>query len=226
MKNMSKQDFPTIPLDFETRSVKEVHERSAAFRKQMDKRRTVRDFADTAVPESIIRNAIAVANSAPSGAHMQPWFFVAIQSKEIKHQIRLAAEKEERELYEHRASPEWLDALAPLGTDAEKPFLEKAPWLIAVFAQKFTIDDDGNKRKHYYTPESVGIATGMLITALHHAGLATLTHTPSPMGFLRKILERPLHEKPFLLLVAGYPAADVHVPDIVRKGEPDYLNIL
>jgi len=223
---MSDSKFPTIPLDFKTRSIDEIQERSAAFRKQMDKRRTVRDFADTAVPEAIIKDAIAVANSAPSGAHMQPWFFVAIQSTELKQQIREAAEKEERELYEHRASPEWLDALAPLGTDADKPFLETAPWLIAVFAQKFTIDKEGNKRKHYYTPESVGIATGMLITALHHSGLATLTHTPSPMGFLRKILNRPLHEKPFLLLVAGYPAAGVHVPDVRRKGESDYLKIM
>jgi len=223
---MSDSDFPTIPLDFKTRPIDEIQERSAAFRSQMDKRRTVRDFADTAVPDTIIKNAIAVANSAPSGAHMQPWFFVAVQSAELKHQIREAAEQEERELYEHRASPEWLDALAPLGTDADKPFLETAPWLIAVFAQKFTIDEEGNKRKHYYTPESVGIATGMLITALHHSGLATLTHTPSPMGFLRKILNRPMHEKPFLLLVAGYPAAGVHVPDVKRKGESDYMKIL
>ena len=139
---MPDTEFATIPLDFQTRPIDEIQERSAAFRKQMDKRRTVRDFADTAVPGTIIRNAIAVANSAPSGAHMQPWFFVAIQSQELKSKIRLAAEKEERELYEHRASPEWLDALAPLGTDADKPFLEKAPWLIAVFAQKFTIDED------------------------------------------------------------------------------------
>jgi len=223
---MSNAEFPTIPLDFKIRPIDEIQERSATFRKQMDRRRTVRDFADTEVPESIIKDAIAVANSAPSGAHMQPWFFVAIRSKELKTQIRQAAEKEERELYEHRASEEWLEALAPLGTDAEKPFLEKAPWLIAVFAQKFTVDKDGNKRKHYYTPESVGIATGMLITALHHAGLATLTHTPSPMSFLRNILNRPLHEKPFLLLVAGYPAAGVHVPDVTRKGESEYLKIL
>lgn len=206
-----------IPLDFEHRSESSLIKHSEHFLHMMKKRRTVRDFSPRKVPQSVIANAIEVAGSAPSGANMQPWHFVAVSSTEIKKQIREAAEIEERELYAHRASDEWLEALAPLGTNADKPFLETAPWLIAVFAQKYTVDDQGNKHKHYYTPESVGIATGFLIAALHHAGLATLTHTPSPMGFLRSILDRPDHEKPFLLLVAGYPADDVQVPDIEKR---------
>ena len=148
---------------------------------------------------------------------MQPWHFVAVSNPEKKRTIREAAEKEERELYEHRASDEWLEALAPLGTDANKPFLETAPWLIAVFSQKYTIEVDGTRRKHYYTQESVGIATGILITALHQAGLVTLTHTPSPMEFLRSTLGRPTHERPFLLLVTGYPAKNAKVPAIQKK---------
>jgi len=183
------------PLDFAPQPEATLVERSAQFAAMMKTRRTVRDFSDRAVPQPVIANAIEVAGSAPSGANMQPWHFVAISDAGIKKQIKQAAEAEERELYEHRASDEWLDALAPLGTDANKPFLETAPWLIAVFAQKHTIDENGNKLKHYYTPESVGIATGFLIAALHQAGLATLTHTPSPMGFLRDILDRPKHEK-------------------------------
>ena len=146
----------------------------------------------------------------------RPWHFSAIQNPEMKRKIRMAAEQEEREFYGHRASDEWLDALAQFATDADKPFLETAPWLIAVFARKFTLTPEGEKRKHYYTPESVGIATGFLIAALHNAGLATLTHTPSPMGFLRDLLERPIHEKPYLLVVAGYPSKDAEVPDIEK----------
>lgn len=205
------------PLDFKFRDESSLIHRSEDFRQLMQARRTVRDFSSQAVPESVIANAIAVAGSAPSGANMQPWHFVAVSDRQTKSQIRKAAEVEERELYEHRASDEWLEALAPMGTDANKPFLETAPWLIIVFAQKYTLDENGNKRKHYYTPESVGIATGFLITALHQAGLATLTHTPSPMGFLRDILGRPKHEKPFILLVAGYPSDEALVPDIGKK---------
>ncbi len=204
-------------LEFTIRSEPSLIERSEQFLDSIKKRRTVRSFSDRAVPELVIANAIEAAGTAPSGANMQPWHFVAVSNSEIKKQIRVAAEIEERELYEHRASEEWLKALEPMGTDANKPFLQTAPWLIAVFAQKYTIDDEGNKHKHYYTPESVGIATGFLITALHHAGLATLTHTPSPMGFLRNILDRPEYEKPFLLLVTGYPADDAMVPDIRKK---------
>ena len=183
----------------------------------MERRRTVRMFSDRSVPRELIEHCLATAATAPSGANMQPWHFVAVSDPAIKHRIRVAAEAEEKEFYEHRASPEWLEALTPLGTDAHKPFLETAPWLIAVFVQKYGKLPDGRKVKHYYPTESVGLATGMLITALHHAGLATLTHTPSPMKFLNEILRCPTNERPFLLLVAGYPAPDTQVPGITRK---------
>ena len=211
------EPYPFKPLAHETRTESELVQRADDFYHTINQRRTVRDFSSKAVPASVIRSAIASAGTAPSGAHMQPWHFVAVADPDKKQAIRLAAEKEERALYEHRASDEWLDALAPLGTDANKPFLETAPWLIAVFSQKFTLDDQGKKHKHYYTQESVGIATGILITALHTAGLVCLTHTPSPMSFLRDVLERPAHERPFLLLVTGYPAENAMVPDISRK---------
>ena len=216
MKKVTPANAPMRSLDFTHRSAEELVSRSKEFRELMVRRRTVRDFAPTPVPESVIENAIATAASAPSGANMQPWHFAAIQDSKLKRKIRIAAEEEEREFYDHRASDEWLDALAPFATDASKPFLETAPWLIAIFARKFTFTPEGEKLKHYYTPESVGIATGLLIASLHNAGLATLTHTPSPMGFLRDILERPKHEKPFLLLVAGYPSKDAVVPDIEK----------
>ena len=193
-----------------------MQQQAREFYQLMSKRRSVLDFSDQAVPASVLEDAILAAGTAPSGANMQPWHFVVVQDPEVKQKIREAAEIEERELYENRASEEWLDALAPLGTDANKPFLETAPALIAIFLKKVTIDEQGEKHKNYYTSESVGIATGMLITALHNAGLATLTHTPSPMKFLSQILERPSHERPFLLLVTGYPAAGTLVPDIKR----------
>ena len=193
-----------------------MEQSAQAFYQQMVKRRSVRDFSNRPIPQSVLENAILAAGSAPSGANMQPWHFAVVQDPAIKKKIREAAEIEERELYESRASDEWLDALAPLGTDANKPFLETAPALIAIFLKKVTIDDEGVKHKNYYTSESVGIATGMLITALHQAGLATLTHTPSPMKFLTEILERPSHERPFLLLVVGYPEEGAMVPDIQR----------
>lgn len=216
MSSNSPKQAPMRELEFTHRSADELTARAVEFREFMQQRRTVRDFASTPVPESVIENAIATAASAPSGANMQPWHFVAIQDANIKHKIRVAAEEEEREFYSHRAPNEWLDALGPFATDANKPFLDTAPWLIAIFAQKFGFDAQGKKLKHYYTPESVGIATGILITALHNAGLATLTHTPSPMGFLKEILERPAHEKAYLLLVTGYPADDAVVPDIEK----------
>lgn len=215
-----------VPLQFDYKSTEDLEKRSAEFHRQMKSRRTVRDFSDRDVPESVITQAIITAGSAPSGANMQPWYFVAVQDAEIKKQIRVAAEAEEKELYDQRASDEWLEALAPLGTNADKPFLETAPWLIAVFSQKYSLIDDGRKRKHYYTPESVGIATGFLIAALHQAGLASLTHTPSPMGFLRTVLGRPDHEKPFMLLVAGYPAEDALVPDITKKSSTELFSIV
>ena len=165
----------------------------------------------------MIENCIRTAGTAPSGANMQPWHFVLISDPKIKKKIRVAAEKEEKEFYKTRAPKEWLEALAPLGTDNIKPYLETAPYLIAIFMQRFGKLPDGRRVKHYYGLESVGIATGMLITAIHNAGLASLTHTPSPMGFLNEILDRPKNERPFLLLVVGHPAEDARVPDIKRK---------
>lgn len=186
--------------------------RASAFESLMRTRRTLRDFATTPVPAAIIDAAIATAASAPSGANKQPWHFTVITDPALKRRIREAAEAEERAFYHERAPQEWLDALAPLGTDANKPFLETAPVLIAIFAERTGRDADGEPIKHYYVPESVGIATGFLIASLHNGGLATLTHTPSPMGFLNRLCERPDNEKPFLLLVVGYPAAGARVP--------------
>lgn len=191
--------------------------RARAFRELVERRRTLRAFASDAVPREVIEECLRAAGSAPSGANLQPWTFVAVADPALKRRIREGAEAEEREFYAHRAPPEWLAALAPLGTDEHKPFLEQAPWLIAIFAQSFGVLPDGRRVKHYYAQESVGIATGILITALHAAGLATLTHTPSPMGFLNAILDRPDNERPFLLLVVGHAAPGARVPDIQRK---------
>jgi len=188
-----------------------------AFADEMAQRRTVRDFAPTPVPRAVIERCLQAAGTAPSGANQQPWRFVAISNPALKHEIRLAAEAEEREFYGRRAPAEWRDALAPLGTDEHKPFLDVAPWLIAVFYERTGPEVDGRKPKRYYPHESTGIACGLLIAALHRAGLATLTHTPSPMAFLNEILHRPKNEVPFLLLVVGHPAPDCHVPDITRK---------
>ena len=211
-------DYPTIPLEqYREIPVEEMRARLEDFYSEMNRRRTVREFSDRPVPRDIIETALKVANTAPSGANLQPWHFAIVSGPETKKNIRDAAEAEEREFYTHRASEEWLAALKPLGTDDHKPFLETAPYLIAVFMQKFGELPDGRKVKHYYPAESTGLATGMLIAALHRAGLATLTHTPSPMKFLNEILGRPKSERPFLLLVAGYPADDARVPDIRRK---------
>ena len=199
------------------RSDEELLRRSQKFYEAMQRRRTIRDFSDRPVPREVIEYCIRVAGTAPSGANLQPWHFVAVSDPMIKHQIRIAAEKEEKEFYEHRAPKAWLKALAPIGTDSRKPFLETAPWLIAVFAQPFRILADGTRSPTYYAIESVGIATGILVTAVHSCGLAALTHTPSPMGFLNRILDRPSHEKPFVLLVVGHPAENALVPDITRK---------
>ena len=219
---MNRDDH--IPLrDFPAFDPEQMLERVRDFRRLLASRRTVRDFADRPVPRQIIEEALLTAGSAPSGANKQPWHFVAICDPALKRRIRLAAEEEEREFYAGRASDEWLEALAPLGTDAEKPFLETAPWLIAIFEQRHGLDEQGRKVRHYYTKESVGLATGFLIAALHNVGLASLTHTPSPMNFLNEILDRPVNEKPFLLLVVGYPAADALVPDITRKAPEQFL---
>ena len=210
----------TIPLPGpEALPEPEMLRRARDFHALMQRRRTVRDFDPRPVPREVIAACITAAGTAPSGANQQPWHFVAVSDPDVKRRIRLAAEAEEREFYERRAPEEWLDALRPIGTDWHKPFLETAPWLIAIFVQKWGRAADGSKIKHYYPAESVGIATGLLITALHSAGLATLTHTPSPMGFLNEILGRPADaERPFLLLVVGHPAADARVPAIERKG--------
>jgi nitroreductase len=217
----SEESKPTesgrIPLDFQRLPEEEMIERSNAFFRQMNRRRSVRAFSDHPVPRSVIENCLRTASTAPSGAHMQPWHFVAVSDPAVKREIRLAAEEEERAFYEQRAPEEWLDALRPFGTDSNKPFLETAPYLIAIFAQRYHFDAAGNQVKHYYVTESVGIATGLLIAAIHNAGLASLTHTPSPMGFLNKILDRPEHERPFLLLVVGYPSQEATVPDLQRK---------
>ena len=195
----------------------EMKDRSAAFYEEVRRRRTVRDFSDRPVPRQVVENCLLAAGTAPNGANMQPWHFVVVSDPAIKRQIREAAEAEEREFYGGRAPQEWLDALAPLGTGEHKPFLETAPYLIAIFAQSYSLLPDGRKVKNYYVQESVGIATGILVTALHHSGLATLTHTPSPMGFLNQILDRPKNERPYLILVVGYPAKGAQVPVITKK---------
>src|SRR5271155_3761233 len=210
-----------IPLEFERLSAEEQVSRAREFESRMRTRRTVRHFSTRPVPRQLIEAALSVASRAPSGANQQPWRFIVVSDPEIKRKIRAAAEAEERDNYERRFPREWLDALAALGTDWQKEFLEIAPWLIVVFRADYGIDRDGDgkerKIKHYYVQESVGIACGFLIAALHNMGLATLTHTPSPMGFLSQVLGRQANEKPFLLLPVGYPAEDAQVPDITKK---------
>ena len=216
-----------IPLDdYILLSEDDMLNRSVHFYRDINRRRTVRDFANKSVDKKIIENCISAAGTAPSGANLQPWYFVAVSDPAVKKEIRIAAEKEEHAFYHGRASQEWLKDLEAFETNELKPFLEKAPWLIAVFEQRYAINDDGSKRKHYYVSESVGIATGILITAIHNAGLVSLTHTPSPMKFLNSILKRPANEKPFLLLVVGYPAENVKVPDIARKELKDIASFL
>jgi nitroreductase len=194
-----------------------MRRRAREFFDELRRRRTVRHFSSRSVPREVIEHCLLTAGSAPSGANRQPWHFVVVEDADIKRQIRHAAEDEEAAFYGGRAPDAWLEALAPLGTDAEKPFLETAPVLIAIFAERYGVDERGERYDNYYVTESVGLATGFLIAALHHAGLATLTHTPSPMGFLSEILERPGNERPFLLLVVGYPADDAEVPQISKK---------
>jgi nitroreductase len=213
---LSDPHFTPLP-EYHEYPVEEMQQRAAAFYAEIRRRRSVRHFSDRAVPRSIIEACIRAAGTAPNGANQQPWHFVCVSDPAVKRQIRLGAEAEEREFYTRRAPEEWKEALVPFGTDENKPYLEVAPYLIVIFAQSLTLTPDGQKIKHYYVSESVGIATGFLIAALHHAGLATLTHTPSPMGFLNQILDRPPHERPFLVLVAGYPADDVLVPAISKK---------
>lgn len=213
---MTKATF--VPLaGYQRYPPDEMMERAKSIFAEMQRRRTVRDFSEERVPLEIIKQCLSVAGTAPSGANLQPWHFVVITDADLKRAIRNAAENEERDFYERRAPQEWLDVLAPLGTGPDKPYLEEAPYLIAIFTQSYGVLPDGRKVKHYYATESVGIACGLLITALHHVGLATLTHTPSPMKFLNKLLDRPSNERPFLLLTVGYPSLDAQVPDIQRK---------
>jgi nitroreductase len=211
-----------IPLsEYEELPVEEMKRRAADLYEKLRKRRTVREFSERPVPREILEHCLLSAGTAPSGANQQPWHFVAVSDSALKKKIREAAEAEEREFYRGRAPDEWLEALSPLGTDEHKPFLEKAPWLIVIFAQNQGIRADGSRVKHYYVTESVGIATGMLIAAVHSAGLVSLTHTPSPMGFLNEILGRPSYERAFLILVVGYPKKDARVPKITRKDLPE-----
>jgi nitroreductase len=206
-----------VPLNFQEVSVDEMVAASRAFYQDMKRRRTVRQFADRPAPLEVIENCLLAAGTSPSGANLQPWHFAVVSDPEVKRRIREAAEEEERTFYNERASEEWLDKLEPFGTDEVKPFLVDAPYLIVIFLKKFTYDEGGNKFKNYYTSESVGIATGVLITALHLSGLATLTHTPSPMKFLNAILDRPDDERPYLILVTGYPSDEARVPQISKR---------
>ncbi len=206
--------------------MKEMQLRSRIFLEHLSNRRTIRDFSDKPIEREVIENCIRTAGTAPSGANMQPWHFVLISDPKIKKQIRIAAEKEEKEFYAKRAPKEWLEVLAPLGTDDNKPYLETAPYLISIFIQRYGKLPDGRKVKHYYGLESVGIATGILITALHNAGLVTLTHTPSPLNFLRRILRRGKNERAFLILVTGFPAEDAKVPVLEKKNFEDYTSFI
>ena len=220
-----KKNF--IPLaDYRRFPEKEMILRSEEFYNYIKRRRTVREFSDEKVPKEIIENCIKTAGTAPSGANLQPWHFVVVSDPEIKEKIRIGAEEEEHEFYTNRAPKEWLDALEPLGTDEHKPFLETAPYLIAIFSKSYDILPDGRQVKNYYAIESTGIATGFLIAALHNSGLVSLTHTPSPMNFLNEILGRSKNERPFLLLVVGYPANDAKVPDIKKKSLDDIASFL
>lgn len=207
-----------VPLDaYRELPVDEMRAAAEEFLVTMRRRRTVRDFSDRPVPRDVLERCLLAAGTAPNGANRQPWRFVVVGDPDLKKEIRREAEVEEEAFYSGKAPQEWLDALEHLGTDASKPFLERAPWLIVIFAERYEVAPDGKKLKNYYVSESVGIATGMLITALHKAGLATLTHTPSPMSFLNELLDRPDNERPFLILVVGYPEEDAQVPDIHKK---------
>jgi iodotyrosine deiodinase len=212
-----------VPLAFERLTREEQIARSRAFLGRMRERRTVRDFSSEPVPYELVENAVATAGTAPSGAHQQPWTFVIVSDRGVKRRIREAAEQEERRSYDSRMPDEWLEALRPLGTDWRKLHIEDAPYLVVVFEHAYGIRPDGSKVKNYYVKESVGIAVGLLLASLHEAGLATLTHTPSPMGFLREILDRPENERPYVLIPVGYPAEGCVVPDLERKGLAEIL---
>ena len=211
------RSFPFVPLVYTRRPIEESRRRGRAFYEEMNQRRTTRHFATDPVPKDLIETALRVAGTAPSGAHQQPWTFVAVSDPEVKRQIREAAEREEFDFYHGRAPDEWVEALAPLGTDEHKPHLTDAPWVVVLFRQAYGVRADGSKRTFYYTQESCGIAAGFFIAAVHQIGLVTLTHTPNPMGFLAELLGRPANEKAMLVMPVGYPAADAKVPDLTRK---------
>lgn len=213
----SRPNPVSVPLAFERRSLEESVARARAFHEEMSRRRTTRHFSREPVPRELVELAILTAGTAPSGAHQQPWTWVAVSDPGLKARMREAAEEEERAFYDGRAPEEWLEALAPLGTDAVKAHLSDAPWVVVLFAQAHGVRPDGSRRTHYYVPESCGIAAGLFLAAVHHMGLVTLTHTPSPMGFLRDLLGRPANEKAMLLMPVGYPAPDAKVPDLRRK---------
>ena len=223
--DLKKPKFIPLP-NYTEYPVEQMQKRAEDFYKEIKERRTIRDFSDRPVPKEIIEKCLLAAGTAPNGANKQPWHFAVVSDPEIKKKIREAAEKEEEAFYSGRAPDEWLEALAPLGTDASKPFLERAPYLIVIFAQSHEVSENGKKIKNYYVQESVGIATGILITAIHHAGLVSLTHTPSPMGFLGKILKRPANERAYLILVVGYPEENAKVPDISKKSLEEIATFL
>jgi nitroreductase len=222
MKVMNNENYPFIPLEIEKLSEAEQLERSRAFYEKLNKRRSVRSFSDKPVALEVMENIIKSASTAPSGAHKQPWTFCLVSSPELKRKIRIAAEAEEKENYSGRMSEEWLRDLAPFETNWEKPFLETVPYLIVVFKKAYDLVD-GEKRNNYYVNESVGLATGMLLAAIHEAGLVSLTHTPSPMNFLKSVLNRPENERPFLLIPVGYPDEGATVPDIKRKSVAEIM---
>lgn len=209
--------YPFVPLQFSRLPLDESRARATAFYAEMNRRRTTRHFSAEPVPRDLIELAIRTAGTAPSGAHQQPWTFVAIADANLKQRIRDAAEEEERAFYHGKAPREWLEALLPLGTDEHKPHLTEAPWVIVMFRKTYGLRGDGSKRPYYYTEESCGIAAGMFISAVHQMGLVTLTHTPNPMGFLRELLGRPVNERAMLVMPVGYPASDARVPDLTRK---------
>jgi iodotyrosine deiodinase len=217
MKTKLIDGYPYIHYSKDTYPPEQMRQRATEFFDFMDQRRSVREFSDRPVPRKVLEHLILTASTAPSGAHKQPWTFCVVQNPALKKQIREAAEKEEKESYEHRMSKEWLEDLRPIGTDWQKPFLEIAPYLMVVFKKAYNLQEDGAKRNNYYVSESVGLACGFLLAAIHHAGLVALTHTPSPMNFLTKLLHRPENERPYLLIPVGYPAESTWVPDLKRK---------
>lgn len=217
MQTKLVNNFPFVSYTKKSYEIAEMATRSQLFFEWMNTRRTVREFSDKNIPEQVIENILLSASTSPSGAHKQPWTFCVVKNPEVKKQIRIAAEKEEKESYDNRMTDEWLKDLQPIGTDWHKPFLETAPYLIVVFKRSYEFDSNHQKHQNYYVTESCGIACGFLLTAIHDAGLVALTHTPSPMNFLTKILNRPENEKPFLLIPVGYPADECWVPDLKRK---------